>query len=259
MKASYLTVSLIPAAFCAAPLLANAGQTVSEPIITTQESSAWEFRAEPYAWLTALNGSTTAAGVTTNVDAGFEDIAEVLKFAAALQLEARKDRWGFLFDGFYANLGNSGNAPALSNDRVDLGFKQFLGEFDVLYRVSETSNSYLDLYAGARYNRLDLDVRVSGVNNFSDSDSKDWVDPIIGVRSQWNINDRWYLAGKGDLGGFTITSRITYNLLGVVGYNFTDKISSEIGYRYFDTDYTDGGFGYDIAQAGLFLGLNVNF
>ncbi len=258
MKASYLVVSLIPAAFCAAPLPANAGQTVSEPIITTQESSPWEFRIEPYAWLTALDGTTTVGRVTTETDASFSDIAQDLKMAAALQLEARYDRWGFLADGFYANLGSSGITP-LGRNRVSIGFKQFLGEFDVLYRVSESSNSFLDLYAGARYNSLNLDLRVSGARNFSISGEKEWVDPIIGLRSQWDINDRWYLAGKGDIGGFGVSSRITYNIQGVVGYNFTEKVSSEIGYRYFDTDYTDGRFGYDMAQAGLFLGVNVKF
>ncbi len=259
MKASYLIVSLIPTAFCAAPLLADAGQTVSEPIITTEESSPWEFRIEPYAWLTALDGTTTVGRVTTETNASFSDIAQDLKMAAALQLEARYDRWGFLADGFYANLGTSGVGPFLGRNRVSLDFKQFLGEFDVLYRVSESSNSFVDLYAGARYNSLNMDVRVSGVRNFSDSASKEWVDPIIGIRSQWNINDRWYLAGKGDIGGFSVSSKITYNIQGVVGYAFTEKVSSEIGYRYFDTDLTDGRFGYDMAQGGLFLGVNVRF
>lgn len=40
---------------------------------------------------------------------------------------------------------------------------------------------------------------------------------------------------------------------------FTDTFSTEIGYRYFDTDYRDGGFEYDMAEHGLFLGFNFTF
>lgn len=91
------------------------------------------------------------------------------------------------------------------------------------------------------------------------SANKDWADPIIGLRSQWNINDKWYLAGKGDIGGFGVSSDLTWELQGTVGYHFTPCFSTEIGYRYFDTDYNDGGFTYDVAQAGLLLNFNFTF
>ena len=44
-----------------------------------------------------------------------------------------------------------------------------------------------------------------------------------------------------------------------VGYNFTNNVSAELGYRYLHTDYKDGAFKYDIAQAGLFTSLNFEF
>ena len=91
------------------------------------------------------------------------------------------------------------------------------------------------------------------------SADKDWADPIVGLRGQWNINDKWYLAGKGDIGGFGVSSDFTWNLQATVGYNFNECVSAEIGYRYFDTDYDDGGFTYDVAQAGLLLGVNFRF
>ncbi len=93
----------------------------------------------------------------------------------------------------------------------------------------------------------------------SASADKDWVDPIFGVRAQWNINDKWYLAGKSDIGGFGVGSDLAWAVQGTVGYNFTEKVSSEIGYRFLQTDYEDGSFTYDIAEHGFFLGLNVKF
>jgi len=249
----------LAAAICAAPLLASAGQTVEEPVITAPPSSPWEFRITPYGWLTAIDGTTGPDGFTTDLDASFSDIADVLKMAAALQMEARYDRWGFLIDGFYANLGQSGQTPG-GRVNVDVDFKQFLGEFDILYRVCESQNHFVDVYAGVRYNHLELDLDISGQEqNLPVSADKDWADPIVGLRGQWNINDQWYLAGKGDIGGFGVSSDFTWELQATVGYNFTPCFSTEIGYRYFDTDYDDGGFTYDVAQAGLLLNFNFKF
>jgi hypothetical protein len=259
MKNNTNIAGLVATAICAAPLVATAGQT-SEPVMTTAPpASPWEFRITPYAWLTAIDGTTGPDGYTTDVDASFGDIADVLKMAAALQIEARYDRWGFLADGFYANLGESGHTSGPEHANVDVGFKQFLGELDVLYRVCESPNHFVDVYAGVRYNHLELDLDISGRTDRSESASKGWADPIVGLRGQWDINDKWYLAGKGDIGGFGVNSDFIWDLQATVGYNFTPCISAEIGYRYFDTDYDDGGFTYDIAQAGLLLNFNFKF
>ncbi len=118
-----LAARLIPAAICATPLLASAGQTVAEPIITAPAASPWEFRITPYAWLTAIDGTSGPDGFTTELDASFSDIADVLKMAAALQIEARYERWGFLADGFYANLGASGHTSGPLQANVDVDFK----------------------------------------------------------------------------------------------------------------------------------------
>jgi hypothetical protein len=91
------------------------------------------------------------------------------------------------------------------------------------------------------------------------SKGKDWADPIVGLRGQWNLNEKWYLAGKGDIGGFGVNSDFTWELQGTVGYNFTPCFSTEIGYRYFDTDYDNDGFTYDVTQAGILLNFNFTF
>ena len=259
-----LAACLIPATLCAAALSASAGQTAEEPIITVPAASPWEFRITPYVWLTALDGTSGPDGYTTEFDASFSDIAEVLKMAAALQVEARYERWGFLADGFYANLGQSGRTSGPENANVDVNLKQILAEFDILYRVCESNNHFVDVYAGVRYNKLKLAVDVDWTGEFGDeanyrSKGTDWADPIVGLRGQWNLNDKWYLAGKGDIGGFGVSSDLTWELQGTVGYNFTPCFSTEIGYRYFDTDYNDGGFTYDVAQAGLLVNFNFTF
>jgi opacity protein-like surface antigen len=93
----------------------------------------------------------------------------------------------------------------------------------------------------------------------SASADKDWLDPFIGVRAQWNLSDKWYLAGKSDIGGFGVGSDLTWSVQGTVGYAFTPSVSLEAGYRYLDTDYVDGKFTYDVAQSGALIGVNIRF
>ncbi|MES2659108.1 MAG: hypothetical protein V4689_10865 [Verrucomicrobiota bacterium] len=386
------------------------GGSPETPVVETPPAAfapGWEFRASPYGWLTGLDGDTGIGSLNTHVDDSFSDIAQHLKFAAAIQFEARKDRWGIIADGFYACLGDSGNPPGSIYNHVGADLKEFLGELSVAYRVYESPSGFVDVYAGARYNYLGLDLHgslnpvgiqtastaasdrvVTGltdraeeivqpkINDYqaasatrrasieakitadikaeaddrvkedlkrelvrlrregglsardivdarisaavkvervklaaaaaslevaklrasvdsslkgkvtraearvtqakqnlsaalnqqviadsptSASASESWVDPIIGVRAQWNITPKWYLAAKTDIGGFSVGSDLAWTFQGTVGYQFTEKVSADLGYRYLHTDYSDGAFTYDMATAGLYTGLNIRF
>ncbi len=86
-----------------------------------------------------------------------------------------------------------------------------------------------------------------------------WVDPIIGLRGQWNINERFFLAGSADIGGFGVASDLTWQLQGTLGYNFSRNWFTEIGYRCLVTDYTSGELSYDMVQSGAFLSVGYKF
>lgn len=257
---------LIPIVSCATPLLAMAGSVANEsaPATFSAPESEWEFRVQPYGWLTAIDGTTGPQGFPADIDAGFDDVFDILEMAAAVQVEARKGRWGIIADAFYAELGTSGTLPGALETKIDLGLEQFLGEFVVFYRISESQESFVDLYAGLRHTSLSLELEATttgtqlplGARRTGDMD---WTDPIIGFRAQWELNDRWFLSGRADIGGFNVDSDFTLNLQGSVGYRFNQSVSLEIGYRYFETDYSDAAFTYDIAQSGALIGLNFAF
>jgi hypothetical protein len=87
----------------------------------------------------------------------------------------------------------------------------------------------------------------------------DWVDPIVGFRAQWNINEKWFLAGKSDIGGFGVGSELAWTLQATVGYNVSRCSSVELGYRYLHTDYDDDSVLYDVAEAGIYMSYNYKF
>jgi hypothetical protein len=231
---------------------------------TPPPANPWEFQIVPYGWLTALDGSTGPNIAVADVDASFGDIFDKIDMAAALQAEAKYGRWGVFADAFYAKLSDGATLRGPLQTNLNLGVKQFLGELDVFYRIHESDRGFYDIYGGVRYNSQSLDLRVSASSPnrafFTElSTDEDWADPIIGLRGQWNFNEHWHLAGKGDIGGFGASSDFTWNLQATAGYRINESVALELGYRYFDTDYSSSSFTYDLAQFGAIIALNVTF
>jgi hypothetical protein len=87
--------------------------------------------------------------------------------------------------------------------------------------------------------------------------TKEWVDPFVGLRGRFNLTDRFYLTARGDVGGFGVGSDLAWNLFGALGYQWSNRCSTELGYRHLVVDYRDGGFVYDTKTSGLFMGLTI--
>lgn len=254
MKATlFLLAAASASALAGTPALAPAHLESCAP------PSAWDFRLSPYGWLTGLDGTTTIGPESIAVDSSFSDIFEVLDMAAALEFEARHGAWGFLVDGFYAKLSASGSGPL--GQPAEVEFQQFIGDFNLLYRVQDGPSGFLDLYAGARFNSLSVDLTRYPLFGpaVTRSADVDWLDPLVGLRGQLNLNPQWFLALKGDVGGFDVSSQLTWMAQATLGYQFTETFSTELGYRYLDTDYQADIFGYDVAQSGLLVAFNWRF
>ena len=89
------------------------------------------------------------------------------------------------------------------------------------------------------------------------SASADWVDPFIGARFRWNVNDRFYVTAKADVGGFGISSDLTWQVYGAVGFDINDSTTLELGYKHMAVDYTRAGFTNDVTTSGAYLALGL--
>lgn len=240
---------------------AFAGTTVPslinpDPVATTE--SGWQVRAALYGWGTALDGDVTLRGNNVPVDVGFDDVLDNLDYAVMGAVEIGNGKWSFLADLFYAELSSS-------NSRGNLDFKtqldQFIGNFVITYNLLDESCTRFDVYAGARVNSIDadLDIQTNRIGTFSGSESKTWVDPIIGVRVQQELSDRLFFRAVGDIGGFGVSSDLTWQALAALGYHINESASVLLGYRGIGTDYEDAQFGYDVISHGLLLGFEYKF
>lgn len=230
---------------------------------TPESSSAWWMTITPYGWVTATDGDMGVAGRVAPVDISFSDTLENLDLAFMLALECGFDRWVFGLDGLYGALSSSAGLPAIAApyDRATINFDQFFGRVHAGYQVLADDSVTLTAFVGARYTYFstDIDFTGGGVPTLSVDGSKGWFDPVIGMHGSWEINNRWFLHGGGDIGGFGVNSDLIWQANVGLGYRFTDSVSGLVGYRGIGVDYTDGGFVVDTISHGPIIGVSLKF
>ncbi len=214
--------------------------------------SKWEFELIPYLWMSSISGNTTVQGSTTHASMSFSDIFSDLNFGGQVHLEARKDRWGFFLDSTYINLTTNvhGTDPNVGPMNADFGMKEWLVEFGTLYQLgrwplgkAEGPALALDVLGGGRYwnlhGDLDLYAPQAGVS-LDKSGTEDWIDPIVGLRLRLNLTKNLLLVMRGDVGGFSVGSKFTWNASAVLGYSISRVVSLGLGYRALYVDYESG-------------------
>jgi hypothetical protein len=110
------------------------------------------------------------------------------------------------------------------------------------YRIVEMAPVTVDLLAGARLWNISNKVTVNyGPYAISHRESFGWVDPVVGLRAHYGLTDRFSLQAQGDIGGFGVGSRLTWQVLATANYILTDQLSISAGYKVLKTDYRSGG------------------
>jgi hypothetical protein len=151
---------------------------------------------------------------------------------------------------------------------AEADIKEFIATFMGQWRAVDSDQMTLDVMAGARYWNIDNDITARGqidvgpitiIKELSGSDGASWVDPMIGLKSRIDTDTDFYFTGWGMVGGFGVGSDFNWDVMGGVGYEWTDHFSTVLGYRALGVDYEDDGFVYDVVQQGVALGAVFNF
>jgi hypothetical protein len=244
---------LVIVALASAPA-APAALTAQSAAGAGPEADRLEWTVAPYLLVPTMSGDITVRNQTIGVDADPGDIFDKLQFGAMLYIQVRKGDWGGAVDGIYMNLEQHG-----AKTNATAGAKQGAVEVSVFRRLTPA----LDALVGARVNILEssLDLPTLGV---SVSDTKTWVDPLIGVLLHLPTGQsRWMAAMRADIGGFGVGSTLAYQLYPTIGYQVSHLISLHAAYRYLNMDYETGSgsdhFHYDMSIFGPELGLAFHF
>ncbi|MGB7971344.1 MAG: hypothetical protein WCF31_05175 [Candidatus Deferrimicrobiaceae bacterium] len=265
--ASITGIALLLVCLCILTDALAARPAVAEELV----SDKWQFSVSPYMWFLSLKGDVTVQGQEAEGDMDFSDLWDHLNFAGMVEIEARKNRLGVFVSPMFSQLEVSKPRVNLTVDMNIIGFGGFyrLGPWP-LRAGGGLSGPVLvtDIYAGGRYTFLKSDLKLNLPNNPRFVGSKNWVDPIIGVRTLWFLTPRWMIVVAGDIGGGTgSSSDFQWMVTGLVGYSFhllgDDHATVFAGYRALGQDYADGSgadrFEWDETMYGPMVGLAYHF
>ena len=203
----------------------------------------WEFGGEIYIWGAEIN-STTPGG--TSISLPFDTILDNLDMTFMGVFAARKDKWTFATDLVYMDLSHSKDFSLPEHDvtgRAKAELTSWIITPTVGYNVMDEGKVRVDVLGGLRYvdieAKLNLNLDGPGPKGFvtSGKDSFSDLDGIVGAKGRFNLSDRWYLIGYGDLG--TGDSDFTWQALGMVGYHF-GNFELNAGYRYLNFQFDKG-------------------
>ncbi len=116
-------------------------------------------------------------------------------------------------------------------------------------RLKGTTAERKEKIADLLHNALDRTV----------SRTDDWWDPYIGARGRYNLNDKFYLTAKGDIGGFGVGADLTWTAEAALGVQLSRNMFGELGYRAMGVDYRDSGFVLDTVTHGIQMNLGLTF
>ena len=179
----------------------------------------------------------------------FSDVFKVLDFAAMGSLEARKQRWGFLFDAQYLEASDSatsnttGSLGVTRKANADITIKETVVAAAVTYCLSQ-GPTLVDAVGGLRYVNINADASIGAslfasggrgvAGTVSRSAEKSWTDAYVGLRVQQPIAEGWSLVGYRDVGGGG--ADFTWQAIADANYQFSKSIKGKFGDRILKID-----------------------
>jgi hypothetical protein len=239
-----------------------------------------------------MNGTQTVRGRSAKVDATFIDIVEKSDTLAALMgtFEARNGPFTLYSDLVWSKVGVEGSnirsrslTPGVTTTvgtSLKFEFQMAIVEVGASYEVARAGPLAFDVLAGARYwyQEADLsfdlartidvgDLERVGARGFARSGSVDWLDPVIGARMRYAVAPGHELFLRGDVGGFGVGSKFSWQAIGGYGVDFGAwngiAFSGVLGYRALYIDYAQGSgrtrYEFDMLQHGPVLGISMRW
>lgn len=99
------------------------------------------------------------------------------------------------------------------------------------------------------------------------SGSVNWVDPVVGARFRHNFTPGLNLVVSGDVGGFDVGSKFSWQALAALDYAFykTKYVtwSGVVGYKALNVDYSQGSglthYEYDMTMYGPIFAITARW
>ena len=220
---------------CAAAAASTAARAQSS------SDAGWHYVIEPYVMFPNVDGTIGIRNLpNVSLHSSPGDLFSHLQFGADLYLEAHNEDWAITSDLLYSNLAESApSRPVITYARVDL--KNLFWEPALLYRLSPLLQAGLGADLTALQARVNLKVNTpSAFISASDSRSITWVDPTVLLRGTLPLSQQWSLMLQGNVGGFNVNSKLTWQAQLYANYRLSELIQLSVGYRALGDNYDRG-------------------
>lgn len=218
------------------------------------QAQDWSGQATLYGWGAGVTGDFTPfpGAPTLSFDKSLSEVLEDLDGALFVTGLARRGDLVLFGDLTYTSSSRSGLTPVgpASGEVTIRSLTLAAGQrFDV------GGGTTLDVLGGLRAWSLDGQVNSAVV---SVAPRADFVDPILGLRINTPLSDRWALLGYFDVGGGT-GSDFTWQAAVTANYQATDNLYLSVGWRHLYLDYSDDGTVFEGAMTGPLVGATWRF
>ena len=230
--------------------------TVLTPGTGAAQEEDWQFGVAIYMWFASMEG-TSAFGKEFEIKD--YKLLDDLQMGFMGTLGAQKGRWMFLADAIYLDVEDGKDVT--TGVRSDVELKGWIVTPAVGYTAIQQDRFSLAILAGARYFALDADVELDfsaplPPNKQKVSESGHVWDGIVGLKSQVDLTEHWYLPLYLDVG--TGNSKWTFQALGGIGYAFS-WVDLLVTYRYLKWDFDDNKAFEDLEIYGPLAGVKFRF
>lgn len=253
-----------PAAPPAAPPTPQAGGLS----ISTDNDDQWHLTASPYLWLPGVHGTIGAFDREAGFKASPSDLLSHFDFGLLGLFEARRNRLLANVDTMWMRLSDNTATPfGVVAQSVDLKANMFIITPKVGFRLVNQPKLKADFLAGFRYWYFNESLSFNPIPpgplppNVNFSRSQSWVDPLVGGRIEALLAPKILFTMAGDVGGWGTGSQLEYQVVGLLGYKLTPKMTLQGGYRYMYFDYQKNTGAADViktAFSGVLLGVTLN-
>jgi hypothetical protein len=250
-----------PSTYRVSGIAASAAASVAAQSASSGGSD-WEFAVTPYLWMAGTKADIdTPQGESINTDESFFDILDDLKFAFMGAFEVKHGRFVSVQDMMFLSLGSSADGhigPIPIEADVDEKLLTTTHLFG--YRVVDNGPMFVDIFAGGRITSIKVDVDIHLPLQTIERDSKKTqFGPVVASRVRFPLSDKWGVGLYGDLGGFGVGADISWQLLGTIQYDISDRWRLSGGWRHFYAKQDKNDFDVHVKLDGPILGATYRF
>jgi len=219
----------------------------------------WSFDVTPYLWVAGIQAETSLPKSPSSTPPEAARFDTRISGGAMLAAQARYRSVGLFVDFAWLQLDTRASSPGPAFSGGNLKSDFIHSTVALNYRLPLEGRFHAELLAGARlwYVSEDLSYQTGFLPGFNVGGDQTWVDPVFGADLSYDLSRHWSLLTRGTAGG--AGSGLGWEVMGGVGYRFSDWWSTTFGYRFLHEDYAHNRFSINTDIQGFILGVGFHF